>query len=268
MLAQPVLPPTQSHKAYNTSKSAQRSVSSEKSSGTRSQCDIEPSKSACHGQADFHQEIPIRGMKQLCPFHPCGYATRKVDKMMEHMRNMHEAEGKYSTLCLCQKRKCLTNYLSDLSSRTVESQGDLQPDNVLDTQYRNDLGTHEYDFVDNNELDITDSYDDSMSFRTPLSWEGSNSDLVPYPDAFAAFNDSEASPISTPLDIYGIGDWSDQNTVSSFVQASGDFVKRMSLLNPGSRSLDPEVEEALEGVENAFFCDTNVGDMYYFSEYR
>jgi hypothetical protein len=107
-----------------------------------------------------------------------------------------------------------------------------------------------------------------MSFRTPLSWGGSNSDLVPYPDDFAAFNDSEASPIPTPLDIYGVGDWTDQNTVLRFVQASGDFVKRMSLLNPGSRSLDPEVEEALEGVENAFFGDTNVGDIYYLSEYR
>jgi hypothetical protein len=107
-----------------------------------------------------------------------------------------------------------------------------------------------------------------MSFRTPLSWEGSTSDLVPYPDYFAAFNESEYPYISTPLDIYGIGDWTDQNTVLSFVQASGDFVKRMSLLNPGSRSLDPEVEEALEGVENAFFGDTNVGDMYYLSEYR
>ena len=107
-----------------------------------------------------------------------------------------------------------------------------------------------------------------MSFRTPLSWEGSTSDLVPYPDYFAAFNESEYPYISTPLDIYGIGDWTDQNTVLSFVQASGDFVKRMSLLNPGSRSLDPEVEEALEGVENAFFGDTNVGDRYYLSEYR
>jgi len=168
--------------------------------------------------------------------------------MIEHMKNMHEAE--------------------ELSSRDIESQRGIQPDNVVDTQYRNGLGTHDYDFVDNDEFDITDSYDDSMSFGTPLSWEGSNSDLVPYPDDFATFNDSEASPISTPLDIYGVGDWTDQNTVSCFVQASGDFVKRMSLLNPGSRSLGPEVEEALEGVENAFLGDTDVGDMYYLSEYR
>ena len=98
-----------------------------------------------------------------------------------------------------------------------------------------------------------------------MSWEGSTSDLVPYPDDFAAFNESEYPYLPTPLDIYGVGDWTDQNTVLSFVQASGDFVKHMSLLNPGSRSLDPEVEEALEGVENAFFCDTNVGDIYYLS---
>jgi hypothetical protein len=150
----------------------------------------------------------------------------------------------------------------------VESQQDLQPDNVADTQYRNGLGTHDYDFVDKNDLDITDSYDDSMSFRTPLSWDGSNSDLVPYPDDFSAFNEPEYPYIPTPLDIYGVGDWADQNTVSCFVQASGDFVKRMSLLDPDSRSLDLEVEEALEGVENAFFGDTNVGNMCYLSEYR
>jgi hypothetical protein len=103
MLVQPVLPRTQSHKAYTTSKSVQRSVISEKSSGTRTQCDIEASKSARHGQADFRQhEIPIRGLKQLCPFDPCGYATGKVDKMMEHMRSMHEAAGKY-TISLSRK---------------------------------------------------------------------------------------------------------------------------------------------------------------------
>jgi hypothetical protein len=173
-----------------------------------------------------------------------------------------------STLSLYQERQMPNQLFLDPSSGDVETQGDLQPDNVLDTQYRNGLGTHDYDSIDNNDFEVTDSYDGSMSFRTPLSWEGSNSDLVPYPDDFAAFNDSEVSPISTPLDIYGVGDWTDQNTVSSFVQASGAFVKRMSLLNPGSRSLDPEVEEALEGVENTFFGDTNVGDMYYFSEYR
>jgi hypothetical protein len=106
-----------------------------------------------------------------------------------------------------------------------------------------------------------------MSFRTPLSWEGSNSDLVPYPDDFAAFNDSGSIYPPTPLDIYGIGDWTDQHTIPSFVQASGNFVKRMSLLNPGSRSLCPEVEEALEGVENAFLENTNVGAEYYLSEF-
>jgi hypothetical protein len=107
-----------------------------------------------------------------------------------------------------------------------------------------------------------------MSSRTPLSWEGSNSDLVPYPDDFSAFNGSGYPYIPTSLDIYGVGGWADQNTDSCFVQASGDFVKRMSLLDPGSRSLDPEVEEALEGIENAFFGDTNVGNMCYLSEYR
>jgi len=101
-----------------------------------------------------------------------------------------------------------------------------------------------------------------------LSWEDSNSDLVPYPDDFAAFNDSTSTYIRTPLDIYGIGDWTDYNTVSSLVQASRDFVKRMSLLNPGSRSLCPEVEEALEGIENAFLGNTRVGEEYYLPEYR
>jgi hypothetical protein len=98
MLAQPALPRVQSHKANTTSKSGLQPVSSEKSSGTRyHQYDVEASESAFHDQADFRQhEIPIRGLKQLCPFDPCEYATGKIDKMIEHMRNMHEAAGKYT----------------------------------------------------------------------------------------------------------------------------------------------------------------------------
>jgi hypothetical protein len=98
MLAQRDLP----RKSYANSDSGQKPVSSDKSSGTRCQSDIETFESTFPHQADFHQhEIPIRGLKQLCPFDTCGYATGKVGKMMEHIRNMHEAEGKY-TLSLHQ----------------------------------------------------------------------------------------------------------------------------------------------------------------------
>jgi hypothetical protein len=97
MLAQTILPRAQSQKAHTTSNSGLQPVSSDKSSGTRYQYDVEASESACHDRAESRQhEIPIRGLKQLCPFDPCGYATGKVDKMMEHMRNMHEAAGKYT----------------------------------------------------------------------------------------------------------------------------------------------------------------------------
>jgi hypothetical protein len=110
MLAQTVLPRAQSHKANTTSKSGLQPVSSEKSSETRSQYDVEASESACHGQADFRQhEIPICGLKQLCLFNPCEYATGKVDKMMEHMRNMHETAGKYT---MSLSAKAMPNQLS------------------------------------------------------------------------------------------------------------------------------------------------------------
>jgi hypothetical protein len=110
MLAQTVLPRAQSHKANTTPKSGLKPVSSDKSSGIRYQCDIETSESACHGQATFRQhDIPIRGPKQLCPFDPCGYGTGKVDKMIEHMRNMHEAAGKYT---MSLSKKAMPNQLS------------------------------------------------------------------------------------------------------------------------------------------------------------
>lgn len=241
--------PSRASASRGSSRTSSRTRKQQKAVDRRSfRCDKKNCEASFSCRYDlFRHEESIHAWNLQHSFDQCKYKTENVDKLKDHISNLHSLSSKFHFMDFCNF--LMTNINPGPNAQTYKTSDDSQSYQTYAMQREEDMEHVNIDGLTNlDEIDepseVESGYDTTYtSFSFSDDVDDSDDSMVPYPNASA--------------NLYGIGHWVDDHLSSGTTwtawQNPNVLLEHAFAFSAASIKKKPHVEEAMDCFRSSFY---------------